>query len=587
MRNSIGWRSVLPWALGMLSLVVLAHVVIAWAIESKAVRSGQRSVGARVEVGDTRVSLVGSSVSLRHVCVANPQSPLSNLVEADRCDLQFEPAALLHKRTIIRDGAVTGIRFGTSRDTNGALPGCEFAIDESLAGWLDEAATKTAQEWLDRLNKKFSRDLVDQLESIRLTDELLERWPRKSVQLEARAETLRTRTIDFQAQVREAQKNPLRHVDFLDQVPKQVEELHAELAALSRDIENLPDVAEADRRAIVAARKHDEQLLRNELELDPIDPNVLSAYLLQERMSGPVGDLLGWLRWVRRIVPAKEKNVGASHRGHNIVFTGCRPAPNFLIRTLKLQGGARLAGQPLEFCGTLADVTDRPARHDQPMRLKLITRGSLPLQVQATIDRTGPVARDELLVDCRLMLPKLSLGGSDKLRLSLAPTAATLNISVTLDGDRLSGDVQIVQKQVEITPSLSGELARLHVDRELQKTLSDVRSLATRITLSGTLDEPKCRIRSNLGPAAAEAMNRALARTVAGYTRDLLALSQERVNRRLAEFDRQLAATQDELHPQLVSSASVLDQLTTGADPGHRLTVEHLGRLLPADSLFR
>jgi len=55
MRNSIGWRSVLPWALGMLSLVVLAHVVIAWAIESKVVRSGQRSVGARVEVAQATV----------------------------------------------------------------------------------------------------------------------------------------------------------------------------------------------------------------------------------------------------------------------------------------------------------------------------------------------------------------------------------------------------------------------------------------------------------------------------------------------------------------------------------------------------
>jgi uncharacterized protein (TIGR03545 family) len=591
MRHSIGWRGLLPWSLGLLGLFLFAHLVIGWAIRSEVVRSGERSVGARVEVGDARVSLVGGSVSLRRLRVANPESPLRNLIEAERCDLELEPAALLHKRTIIRDGAVTGIRFGTPRDTSGALPGVEHAADESPALWLDEAATKTVQEWLERLNHQFDRDLVDQLESIRLTEQLLQRWPQQSVELENRARTLRRRTVDFQAEVREAQKNPLRHVELLDQIPDRVEKIRAQVTALSRDVENLPDVAEADRREIVAARQHDEELLRDELKFDPIDANVLSAYLLQERMSGPVGDLLGWLRWVRRIVPAQENDaapiVAANRRGHDVVFTGCRPAPNLLLRTLDVEGTTHFAGQPIEFFGTLSDVADRPARHDRPMRLKLNTRGSLPLKLQATIDRTGPIARDQLLVDCSLMLPKLSLGSSGKLRLSLAPTAATLNISITLDGDKLSGDVQLIQKQVDIKPSVVGELARLHVDDELDKNLGDVRSLATRVSLSGTLDQPKCRIWSTLGPAVAEAMDRSLARIATGYTRETLAQSQERVNRRLAEFDRQLADVQGELHPQLAASATALDQIAEGNSPGPRLTVEQLGRLLPADSLFR
>ncbi len=487
---------------------------------------------------------------------------------------------------------MTGIRFGTPRDTSGALPGVKFAADKSSVPWLDEAAAKTARDWLDRLDQKFDRKLVDRLESIQLTEDLLQRWPQQSAQLESQAAALRQHTIDLRARVREARKNPLRHVDFLGHVPDQAETIRAEVAALSRDVENLPHLAEADRRAIVAAREHDEQLLRDEFQFDPIDANVLSAYLLQDRMTGPVGELLGWLHWIRRLVPTGDNQIdqpAANRRGHDILFTGCRPTPNLFIRTLHLEGNMGLAGQqPNDFFGTLTDVTDRPARHDQPMRLKINTRGSLPLEVQATIDRIGPVARDELLVDCGgLMLPKLRLGGSDKLRLSLAPTAATINIRITLDGDKLSGDVRLVQKQVEIKPSTSGELAYLHVDQELEKSLADVRSMDTRISIDGTLDEPKVRLQSDLGPAVASAMDRALARTVALYTREMLTQSQERVNRRLAEFDRQLADAQDELHPQLADSSQALDELATGADPGPRLTVEHLGRLLPADSLFR
>jgi uncharacterized protein (TIGR03545 family) len=592
MRASIGWRDVLPWSLGLLGLVVFVHLAIAWAIRSEVVLSGQRCVGARVEVGDTRVSLVGSSVSLRKICIANPLSPLRNLIEIDRCDLELDPGALLHKQAIIRDGAVTGLQFDTPRDTNGVLPGVDFAAAEPQTFWLDEAATKTAHDWLDRLNEKFDRYPIDQLESIRLTEELLQNWPQQSAELASQASALRQRTIDLRAGVREARKNPLRHVDFLDQVPAQVETIRAEVASLSQAVENLPNVADADRRAIVAAREHDEKLLRDEFQFEPIDANVLSAYLLQERMSGPVAELLGWFHWIRRIVPADGKQIdqpiAANRRGHDILFTGCQFSPNLFIRTLHLEGSTRLAGQPIEFFGTLSDVTDRPARHVQPMRLKLQTRGTLPLALQATIDRTGPVARDELQVEYGdLVLPKLRLGSSDKLRLSLAATAATLKLVVTLDGEKLSGDVQLVQKQVEIKPSLTGELARLHVDTELERSLGKLHSVSTRISLSGTLDEPECRLQSNLGPAVAEAMDRALARTASKYSREVLAQSRERVNRRLAEFDRQLADTQDELHPHLADSTTALDQLTSGTDPGRRLTVEHLGRRLPADSLFR
>jgi hypothetical protein len=222
------------------------------------------------------------------------------------------------------------------------------------------------------------------------------------------------------------------------------------------------------------------------------------------------------------------------------------------------------------------------------MRLRLATRGSLPLKLQATIDRTGPVARDQLLVDCGgIVLPKLQLGGTSRLGLSLAPTTATLNISITLEGEKLYGDVQVVQRHVQITPTVDEELAELRLDAELAETLGKVTALATRISLSGTLSEPKCRVWSNLGPAVAEALEHALARTADEYARTVLAESQQRVNVRLAQLDRQIADQQGALLPQLASAADALHELSADDVPTHRLSVEHLGRRLPADSLFR
>ena len=60
-----------------------------------------------------------------------------------------------------------------------------------------------------------------------------------------------------------------------------------------------------------------------------------------------------------------------------------------LIRSLQLDGTARIAGQPIELRGVLMNLSSAPRLHNEPMRLHLVGNGSLPLELQATIDRTG------------------------------------------------------------------------------------------------------------------------------------------------------------------------------------------------------
>lgn len=584
--GAIGWRHVLPWSLGFLGLFAAAHFVIAWAIERELVESGQRRVGARVEVGETRVTLVGGRVSLSDIHVANPLAPLRNLVEAEHCVVQLEAAALLRKQAVVRYGAVTGIRFGTERESSGALPEELAGQDQAMDGCFDESAARQAQEWLDHLHGRFDRRVIDQLESIRLADELLARWPEQSSELESRISELRERTGEFHTQVRDAQENPLRHVEFLKRLPREINQIREQIGKITTIIDQLPQLAEEDRQAIVAARAHDEKLLREQLHFEPIDPNALSAYLLQKQLNGPLADVVGWLRLVRRVVPAAPKKESHRHRGREIVFSGCRRTPDLLVRQLQLAGTANITGTPLDFAGTLVDLTDNPARHDRPIRLRLKTKGAMPLEIAATIDRTQKVPRDQLIADCgSLTMPKLSLG-TNKFRLSLAPATATLRVRVMLDGDRLSGNVELEQRQVEITPTVSSELARHHFDVELAAALAQIDSVTTRIAIGGTIDQPTCDVRSDIGPAVATACEHALAEAAARFTEELLVESHQRVDERLAALGEQISDAQSLLEPQLADTVDHLDQLARKTT-GERLSVEQLGRRLPADSLFR
>jgi uncharacterized protein (TIGR03545 family) len=516
---------------------------------------------------------------------------MRNLIEADRCELDLDAGALLHKQAVVKHGALTGLRFGTPRDSSGALPYASPEKDSPLVGWLNDEAKELARQWLDDLHDRFQQDIVEQLQSVQLTEDLLHRWPEQYGAVKDRVAQLRKQTVDLQAHARAAQDNPLRHVDALNRLPADVAKIGKEITSLSQEVEKLPELAETDRRAIVAAREHDERFIRDKLHFDAIDSSVLTAYLMQEQLAGPMADLMGWMQWVRRIVPATaEPGEVKRQRGQDVCFVGCLRHPDILVRELGLRGSGRLSGQSFELSGTLTDVSNRPALCNQPVRLKLITTGSLQIQVQATIDRTGPVAKDQILADCGgIVLPKLRLGGSDKLRLSIAPSTATLNVSVTLEGDKLSGDVQLVQKQVQITPSVGEGLDRFQVVDALEESLNDIHMVATRISLSGTLDRPQFELWSNLGPAVAEAMNHTLEKAVNNYARQALVQSQQRVDEELAELDRQIANEQATLRPQLAASTDSLKQLlgSSNGDTKSRLSLEQLGQQLPANSLFR
>ena len=325
------------------------------------------------------------------------------------------------------------------------------------------------------------------------------------------------------------------------------------------------------------------------MKLEPIEANVLSSYFLRENVSSQLSEVISMLRWTREMVPAEPTPVQRRVRGENVIFAGCRPTPSFLIRSLQLHGTARLGGQTVELGGTLTDVTDAPDLHVSPIRLRAKATGSLPLELQATIDRTGQVARDELLVDCRgVVMPALNLGQTDgDFRLTLAPSVASLSISVMVEGDKLSGDIQLVQRQVKIAPVFTGQLSDVPLAAALQSTLAELDSLVVQVTLGGTLSEPTCSLWSTLGPAVAEATKRAMQRAGDEHAQLLVARARRQVDDRLANLEQQMQAQRSELAAQTNAATGELERVATQQTPAARLSHERFGTRLPAGSLFR
>lgn len=594
MSRYIRFNYVLPRLVGIVLLFFVVQFGAGYLLRSSVVDGGQAAIGARVELGKASVSLLNAKADLFDLAITNPQRPMENLLEAERVELDFEIDSLLRRKIVAQRGSIRGLQFGTERAESGAIE--ETTIEESdteIPQWITDSAKKTADAWVADLNGKLTTDLAKEFQSVRLAEEMAERWPNRYKDLRATADALRSDADRLKADFYEARSNPLRNAELLKSLPQRIKSLQGQLDSIYQELGQLPNQLAAEKEQVAEARRHDEALLARRFQVDQLDSESFTNYLLGEQVTEPLAELISWIRWTRKMMPSAKANGRATERdrGVDIRFDGLAARPDLLIRQLDIEGTAKLAGQPVALTGLLTNFTTQPALHSQPLQIELVTAGNLPLEVKATLDRTSDVPVDELIVDCRaLSTPALSLGSGKNFALDMAPTTASLSISLRIEGERLTGEMQLIQHDVRMTPQLAGNGSRLtgYVQKALEEGVGHLPSAATRVTLSGTLDRPSAKVWSTIGTAVAESLNQSVKQLAADESRRLIGESRQLVDGQLASLDQNVAELSDALGSDLAGPGQVLQTLVGSPSGRGTLSFEQLGKQLPnVGSIFR
>ncbi len=324
MIRNLQWQTAVPRLLMVVVALLAAQYGLGRVVRSVIPRSSKAITGTPLDVNHARVAVLDRQVVLNDLRFENPQAPAQNWIEADHVVLDVATKPLLYKRTVIDRGTVSGLQFGSSNAS-----GDRQRTRATLM--VNDWAERRTKEWLAHTNEQFGTNWAMQLKSVRLADDLCAQWPARSAQIERQVTALNQRASEMQQRAATALSNPLRHENKLHALPEQVAALRNDIARIDIEIENLLATLDSDRRTIVAARQQDEQLFRERLRFEPADASALTAYLLCDQVARPLDEMLGWLRWTRSVAPA-ERTSRQPSRGEDVLFAGCRPAPELLIR---------------------------------------------------------------------------------------------------------------------------------------------------------------------------------------------------------------------------------------------------------------
>jgi uncharacterized protein (TIGR03545 family) len=375
---------------------------------SKALRGGLESIfGARAEVAGLDFRPLRGSIGIDRIAVADKEAPFSNLFELGRIEVSIDTLRLLEGRVLIRNLEASDLRWGTPRQTSGALA---TAASAPVAG----TGKQEAEEALGAEDATGRGEFLQALDVPSLVDEqtaklasvkriaeanarlrgLAAAWSgrldksRATIgSLAPRVEEVRGLDPSSLATPANAQKLAALLKDTLPQVRSLTTELTDASKGLAADMRTL----EAERAALTASIETDVALLKSKLDLSSGGFKSLASSLVSRLLQRYLGAFYGYairgrdaaIGLIQRRGSEEKKKPLARH-GRTVWFPGA-VYPRFLLSSARFSIGERPGFPRLE--ASVQDITSDPDLVDRPISLRADGRlEGKELSLQGTID---------------------------------------------------------------------------------------------------------------------------------------------------------------------------------------------------------
>lgn len=587
-----------PPGLAVFGLFLVLVALVWWLFADRAVQwsvegTGEALVGAKVELTSADVRASEGSVRLMGLQVANPDAPMSNLMEAEEItvDLMVEP--LLEKKVVVQNLVVTGVRFNTPRETSGALenPDPESGrLWQEVNQWADLVEVPSfSLEGLGGVVRTEALD-ADSLQTVRYARSVLGRVDSLRGSWESRLTAMDPRPrIDSVRVVAERlegfRPTPLNAL----QVPALIRDGRAALenvTSLQAEITSLDDTVSAGLSTLDVGpetlgrlRAQDLAYARGLLDIPSLEAPTISPALFSGTALTWMKPILYWVRTAERFLPPglDPRNRPGPTRvradGTTVAFPGGAEYPAFLVQQGVL--GMEIGGTGIgagRYSALLSDLTTAPSLLGRPMQLTVAREeaatGPRGMSLSAVLDHTTDLIRDSVaLALSGVSLPEVPIEAFGA-RLDLGE--GDTDFSLLRSGDQIRASMRWVSSNLSwnrvggAAPAggAAPQIGTAEWARDLVwRTLAGVERVVLEIGVEGDLLSPSLSISSNVGEAVANSLRAQLGAEIEA--------AEARIR---AELDRQI-------QPLVQDARGRVDAVRSGVGDqvaGRRAEVEEL-----------
>jgi uncharacterized protein (TIGR03545 family) len=578
------WKAIGPLLL-LLAILTLLVVVFAEPIAHDTTEEASTELlGTQVDVGKLDLYPRETSVDLQALQIANPFALTQNLLEADEIRLKLNPAALAEKKLVIERLSLTGMRFGTTRETPArAVRGNGFA----------PKILQTVEQW----TKQFDVPLLSltpidtirqlalnptQLTTIRQAQELVGRTDSTRAALEQGFQQLAIReTVDSASELaqRLSATDPKKlGLEGTRQAIESVRKTLTELTAAKKRVEQLERSTRSGVQLLGEgtglldrARQKDFAFARSLLKLPTFSaPDIGSAFFGKvsiERFK----QALYWAELAQEYMPPgllPRPTPGPQRlraAGHTIEFPRENDFPRFLLEqgSLDFLIGGTSAAQGA-YAATVRGLTSTPSLYGKPTVIQASRRAGSStvdaIDIHAVLDHVTARTVDSASARLRgVKLPSFQIPGIP-FRVDPGTGASTLDFTMKGGGAQIFGRWTIASPQVRWAVDTS--VRKLNsIEGLVWRVVSGLSNLVVVAELSGTVGSPNLAVRSNLDQAIARQLKAVIGEEVAKAERMVRAKVDSLVTDKVEPVKRQIATVQSEATRRVQGERQRLDQV--------------------------
>lgn len=566
------WKAIIPLVL-FLSLVVALWILFADRLGKLALeKGGTAALGAKVQVDRFHIALAKGQVDIGGMTVASPFDSLKNLYQADELVADIALSPLFERKAVIDQLKATGLRFGTTRTTNGIVPSkgpsATSQIMDNTKSWAAQPSLQVPV--LQLATGKLSIDSLDprRLSSVQEAQALTGRadssrkaWAAAEQGLDVKGTADSARALA--ARLQKASPTDLNTINDARKGLDRVKQTRDRLAALQKDVTQGVKGLQQGVAGLEEARQRDYATARSLVKLPPIDATSLGWVLFGPAAVEKFQRALYYTQLARHYMPPglmpREDPAPARVRmaGTNVRFPKAQALPGFLLREAQLSFFLGEGSQAKAYNGMLRGLNSDPALYGKPTTLDASAPG---VQAGAMLDHVHAVSRDTLGgVVQNVTIPDLRLP-SLGIRLSPGPKGAgSVGFGFAMVGDSLHGRWSVSTDQATWARD-SGAGTGGQASNLVWQVISGIQHLDVTAELGGTLNAPRLNVHSNLDKAVADRVQALVGDQVKAAEAKLRAQVDAAVSEQIAKAKAQVSALATDATKQLGDQQGQLDQ---------------------------
>jgi len=568
---------------GLIAFIAISGLIFgAWIfliddiIERSIEFAGTKAVGAKVDLGKADLSISPLGLTLEGLEVTDPDEPMKNMVEVARTAFLVDFAHLLHGKVIVDEMTLDGVRSGTERKRSGALPGGK----KKAAAVKKEAVSGEAFSF-PSLEVPDPKEILarEELETLKLVDSIRADIENGKLQWKERIDGLpdSDKTKEYKARFKEAKKGLKGGVMGIlggagelkalkADIKKDVDSIKTARKDLQTEVENLKSRV----ARIKTMPKEDLRRLQEKYSLSPGGLSSFSRMLFGGKIAEWTDTAFVWYEKTRPVIakameekPADVKEQKPERgKGINVRFRELRPMPDYLVKVARVSADITAGNIRGEIKEISSDQTVRktPATFNfTGDKLDGIRSVNIDGEVNR-LDASKPKDRMNMNVAAYALKDVVLSEGSD-FPVSLSRADSDFNVKASLT----NGVVDAVFDGRFNSVSLSGgdKAGGGHLKKSLYEALSDIRGFDLKVALSGTREDYKMRLSSNIDDVLKKAVGSIVKKESARLQQRLQAAITEKVNGPITKLTGDIGGL-DLFDKELSSKLGDLEGLLSG-----------------------